>query len=245
MAASVRPFEEGFGAEVVGVDLAQPLAESDRAAIYRAFLDHHLVSIRGQPLTPAQTVAAARIFGDALEPHLFKHYHHPETPLIMVLSNRVEDGKPKGMADAGTFWHSDVSYKPNPAKATMLYAIEVPEGEGDTLFCDLTAAYEALPAATKRRLAGLKAVHNYDHVPRDVFQRAQRHAAAGLPAPGGAHPPGNRPQGDLRQPGLRGAHRGSARRRERGLEAGNLRPLPAAEVPAGLPLAGRRRAGVG
>jgi len=171
MAATVRPFKQCFGAEVRGVDLARPVSEGDRAVIYRAFLDHRLVAIPGQNLTPAQTVATARIFGDELEPHLFKHYHHPETPLIMVLSNRVEDGKPKGMADAGTFWHSDVSYKPNPAKATMLYAIEVPEGEGDTLFCDLTAAYAALPEATKRRLDGLRAVHNYDHVPRDVFQR--------------------------------------------------------------------------
>ncbi len=183
MTATVKPFEEGFGAEVAGVDLARPLAAADRAAIYRAFLDHHLVSIPGQRLSPAQAVAAARLFGDDLEPHLFKHYHHAETPLIMVLSNRVEDGKPKGMADAGTFWHSDVSYRPNPAKATMLYAIEVPEGEGDTLFCDLTAAYEALPDAMKRRLDGLKAVHDYDHVPRDVFKRVNE-----TPPPQCAHP---------------------------------------------------------
>ena len=183
MAATAKPIKAGFGAEVQGVDLARPLADADRAVIYRAFLDHHLVTIRGQSLTPAQTVATARIFGETLEPHLFKHYHHPETPLIMVLSNRVEDGKPKGMADAGTFWHSDVSYKPNPAKATMLYAIEVPEGEGDTLFCDLTSAYEVLPEPMKRRLQGLKAVHNYDHVPRDVFQRLNT-----APPPDCVHP---------------------------------------------------------
>ena len=183
MTVTVRPFKEGFGAEIVGIDLARPIGAVERAAVYRAFLDHHLVSIRGQTLTPAQTVATARIFGDRLEPHLFKQYHHPETPLVMVLSNRVANGKPAGMADAGTFWHSDVSYKPNPAKATMLYAIEVPEGEGDTLFCDLTAAYDALPEAMKRRLQGMMAVHNYDHVPRDVFQRLNT-----TPPPDCAHP---------------------------------------------------------
>lgn len=183
MAATMIPFREGFGAEVLGVDLSRPIGDADRRAIYDAFLDHHLVSIPGQTLSPEQTVATARIFGDELEPHLFKHYHHPETPLIMVLSNRTEDGKPKGMADAGTFWHSDVSYKPNPAKATMLYAIEVPEGQGDTLFCDLTAAYGALPEAMKRRLEGLKAVHNYDHVPRDVFRRINE-----TPPPDCVHP---------------------------------------------------------
>jgi taurine dioxygenase len=183
MTATVEPFKEGFGAEVTGVDLSQSIADADRTVIYRAFLDHHLVSIPGQTLTPARTVETARIFGDRLEPHLFKRYHHPETPLILVLSNRVEDGKPKGIADAGTFWHSDVSYMPNPAKATVLYALEVPEGEGDTLFCDLTAAYEALPEATKKRLRGLKAVHNYDHVPRDVFKRVNE-----TPPPDCLHP---------------------------------------------------------
>ena len=49
------------------------------------------------------------------------------------------------MADAGSFWHTDVSYKPNPAKATMLYALEIPDDGGDTPFCNLMAAYEALP----------------------------------------------------------------------------------------------------
>ncbi len=149
MATTVTPFEEGFGAEISGLDLSKPLSGEDRDAVYGAFLDHHLITVPGQTLNAAETVTAAGIFGADMEPHLFKHFHHPETPLLMVLSNRTEgDGeggdKPKGMADAGTFWHSDVSYKPNPAKATMLYALEVPDDGGDTLFCNLTAAYEAL-----------------------------------------------------------------------------------------------------
>lgn len=174
MTASVTPLEEGFGAEISGLDLSKPLSDEDRDAVYGAFLDHHLIIIRGQTLSAEQVVAAAAILGDELEPHLFEHFHHPDTPLIMVLSNRTEDdgeggGKPKGMADAGSFWHTDVSYKPKPAKATMLYALEVPDDGGDTLFCNLTAAYEALDKDMKERLDGLKAVHNYAYVPRDVF----------------------------------------------------------------------------
>jgi len=176
MAANVTPFPEGFGAEISGIDLSLPLGDSERKIVYGAFLDHHLVVFHGQTLIPDATITAARIFGDEMEPHLFKHFHHPETPLLMVLSNRTEDGnkgegagKPKGMADAGTFWHSDVSYKPTPAKATMLYALEIPDIGGDTLFCNLTAAYEALSDDMKTRLDGLTALHDYDHVPRDVF----------------------------------------------------------------------------
>lgn len=169
MAATVKSFPGGFGAEIVGVDLSRPPDEATRDAIYQAFLNHRVVAIRGQTLMPEHVIAASRIFGHDLEPHLFKRYHHPETPLLMVLSNRTDDGKPTGLADAGSFWHSDVSYKPNPAKATMLYAVEVPEEGGDTLFCDLTAAYDALPETMKKRLRGLKAVHNYAHTPRDLF----------------------------------------------------------------------------
>ncbi|NQV83173.1 MAG: TauD/TfdA family dioxygenase [Rhodospirillales bacterium] len=172
MNVTVTPLKQGFGAEISGLDLSQPLTDDDRRAIYQAFLKHHLVVFHDQNLTPEHTVNAARILGDDLEPHLFKHFHHPDTPLIMVLSNRREDdGSPKGMADAGTFWHSDVSYKPNPAKATLLYAREIPDHGGDTLFCNLTAAYEAMPDDMKKRLEGLTAMHDYNHVPRDVFSK--------------------------------------------------------------------------
>ena len=171
MSATVTPMPEGFGAEITGVDLSKPVDDETRRLIYGAFLDHHLIAVPGQSLNAKQTVAAGRIFGEELEPHLFKHFHHPDTPLIMVLSNRTDDGgKPMGMADAGTFWHSDLSYKPNPAKATLLYALEIPDDEGgDTLFCDLTAAYEALADDMKERLEGLRALHDYDNVPRDIF----------------------------------------------------------------------------
>lgn len=112
----------------------------------------------------------SRVFGAELEPHTFTQYHHPETPLIIVLSNRLDAaGQPLGLRDAGTFWHSDVSFKANPAKATLLYSLEVPEGTGDTLFCNLTAAFEALPAAMQDRLQGLSAVHDYLHSKRDIL----------------------------------------------------------------------------
>ncbi|MCZ6847464.1 MAG: TauD/TfdA family dioxygenase, partial [Alphaproteobacteria bacterium] len=96
MTITVKPFEDGFGAEIAGIDLSRPIGDDDRDAVYGAFLDHHLIIIRGQTLSAEQVTAAARILGDELEPHLFEHFHHPDTPLIMVLSNRVENGKPKG-----------------------------------------------------------------------------------------------------------------------------------------------------
>ncbi|MDD9878816.1 MAG: TauD/TfdA family dioxygenase [Magnetovibrio sp.] len=185
MSASIHTLTPELGAEIRGIDLAAPLDDASRDLIYRAFLEHHLVVIRSQAgLSTARVLELSRVFGRDLEPHTFQEFHHPETPLIIVLSNRTEaGGKPKGLADAGTFWHSDVSYQANPAKATLLYAVEVPEDGGDTLFCNLTAAYEALPAAMKARLDGLTAVHDYLHSKRDILVEGKVAAP-----PPGVHP---------------------------------------------------------
>ena len=135
-----------------------------------AFDHHHILTFRGYDgLSTDQVLAASRLFGKDLESHVFAQYHHPDDPLVMVLSNRVKGSKPAGLKDAGTFWHSDVAYKPEPARATLLYSLEVPDHGGDTLFCDLTAAYDDLSDEMKVRLDGLKAWHFYAHQKRDLF----------------------------------------------------------------------------
>jgi len=174
MSLSIEPFADGFGAYVRGVDFSKPITDDLHDELIDAFADHHILSFPGQMgLGTNEVVAASRVFGPEMEPHVFTQYHHPDEPLIMVLSNRIKDEKPAGLRDAGSFWHSDVAYKPAPAKATMLYALEVPEQGGDTLFCDMTAAYEGLSEAMKQRLNGLKAWHFYAHQKRDLFETGQ------------------------------------------------------------------------
>jgi taurine dioxygenase len=174
MSIEVTPLSIGIGAEISGVDLKAPGADA-RAAIYRAYLDHRIIVMHGQEgLSTDDVMAASRILGRELEPHVFTRYHHPDTPLVMVLSNRKDDtGKEKGLRDAGSFWHSDVSYKEIPAKATLLYALEVPDEGGDTLFCDMALAYDGLTDAMKQRLDGMTAVHNYAHTPREIFKSGE------------------------------------------------------------------------
>lgn len=157
---SVKPLGDCFAAEIRGVDLAGPPDEASFAEIYRACFRHHVIAIPGQRLTAEGVVAVSRRFGD-LEPHVLDQYHHPDHAEIIVLSNVVENGKPKGLADAGSYWHSDMSYTARPPKATLLYALEVPEEGGDTIFCDMIGAYAALPQATRDRIAGLRAIHSY------------------------------------------------------------------------------------
>ena len=167
MTITVRRMGPGFAAEISGVDLSAPLPEDSWRQIYEAFLQHKVIAFHDQKLSAADFHAFGERFG-IIEPHTVEMYRHSERPGITLLSNRTELGRPKGIKDAGSHWHSDYSYKAVPAKATMLYALETPDEGGDTLFGDLAAAYEALPDDMKAKLHGLKAQHHYRwHVDRN------------------------------------------------------------------------------
>ena len=89
-------------------------------------------------------------------------YLHPDHPELYCVSNKVDKkGVPKGRKGAGTYWHSDVSFREEPAAASILYAKQIPSVGGDTLFADGTAAYEDLSQAMKDLLAPLYALHDF------------------------------------------------------------------------------------
>jgi taurine dioxygenase len=160
MSFVVRPLGKRFAGEISALDLSREMNAETWDALYRAYLDYKVLSIRGQSLTARQFQTFGECFGP-VEPHTVAIFRHPELPAITVLSNRVEMGRPKGIRDAGSHWHSDYSYKQVPANATLLYAVEVPDEGGDTLFADLAAAYEALPEDVKRQIDGSYARHQY------------------------------------------------------------------------------------
>jgi taurine dioxygenase len=167
----------GFGLEISDIDVAQPLPDAQFAELEHTFFAAQVLVLRGQRLTPAQFVAFARRFGPP-EPHVIDQFHHPADPNILVLSNRTRNGKPVGLADAGTYFHTDYSYLQVPARATLLYSIEVPKVGGRTLFANQYAAYDDLPAAVKRRIGPLIAVHHYGN--RKVADAMSRVAASPL-----------------------------------------------------------------
>jgi taurine dioxygenase len=92
-------------------------------------------------------------------------YRHPEIEGITILSNRVEMGRPVGIRDAGSWWHSDYSYRRVPANATILWSIEIPEQGGDTWFADLATAYAELPADVSERCLGQVVRQQYRWTP--------------------------------------------------------------------------------
>jgi taurine dioxygenase len=166
----LNKLSEGFGVETTAFDA--PFQE-----VWNAFFAAQVLVFRGLRIGTDRFLAFARQFGRP-EPHVIDQFHHPEHADILVLSNRQEDGKPVGLADAGTYFHTDYSYLPVPARCTMLYSIEVPSKGGDTLFADQYAAYDDLTQAMKRRLEGLVALHHYGN--RDDLDDNSRTVASVL-----------------------------------------------------------------
>jgi taurine dioxygenase len=161
-AFEIRPLSPVAGAEVIGLDGNADLSESDFARIRRAWLDHGVLVFRDQRFTPAGQAAFSARFG-ALKGHILTQYLLPGSEFVLVLSNKKVDGKPVGLEDAGRYWHSDVSYEDVPPMGSLLYALEIPPEGGDTLFANQTRAYDNLPEALKRRIAGLKARHVFNY----------------------------------------------------------------------------------
>ncbi|SEK86765.1 taurine dioxygenase [Roseateles sp. YR242] len=160
-AFEIRPFDAALGAEVLGLDLNQPLADDDFARLHRAHLDHHVLVFRDQRISPVAHVSFSRRWGP-LEVHVLRNFQLPGHPEILQVSNlRDEAGQPLGLGDAGVFWHSDLSYKEKPSLGSLLHAQELPAEGGDTLFANQHLAYEQLPQALKIAIEGRKAEHSY------------------------------------------------------------------------------------
>lgn len=170
---SIQPFDAVLGAEVRGLNLAEPLAEETFAALERAYNDYSLLLFRDQQLTPEQHIAFSRRFG-RLEFHVLDQWCHPEHKELLVVSNIKDGDRHVGIYNAGRYWHTDLSYMQAPSRGSLLYAIEIPfangRASGDTLFASSAAAYEALTQETRDRIANLRATFSLAH------QRARLHA---------------------------------------------------------------------
>jgi taurine dioxygenase len=156
----IRPFDAALGAEVLGLDLSQPLSDEAFARLHRAHLEHHVLVFRDQHIQPSDHVAFTHRWG-SLQRHVLHQFALAGHPEVLVVSNIVENGSPIGLGDAGVFWHSDLSYKPRPSMGSLLHAQELPRDGGDTLFANQHAAWDSLPAPLRQAVAGRRAEHSY------------------------------------------------------------------------------------
>ncbi len=170
MSLDVKPLSDLMGVEVKGIDLSQPLTKKTFAEIHDIYLKHILVLFRGQNITLQQLMDFTALFGEVPN-HANPKFAHPEHPEILVLSNVKRDGKAFGAApedDGG--WHSDNAYLKEPCSASVFYAEIVPAENGDTMFADMYAVYDALSPDMKRRIDGLKWRTHSDKIEgRDVI----------------------------------------------------------------------------
>jgi taurine dioxygenase len=161
---NIRSSGQALGASIEGMDLAQPISDSDFKQILRALGEHGVLCFPKQRLGTAEFARFGRTFGE-LEVNVANQFHEPGFPEVMVLSNMTENGKPIGLGDAGQGWHTDMSYSKEIALANVLYAIKVPARDGrplgDTQFRNMHAAYEDLPDEIKTRLEGRTATHDF------------------------------------------------------------------------------------
>jgi taurine dioxygenase len=153
----VERIGEAAGGAITDIDVKK-LTDDEFRRLKRAFLDHHVLAIRDQVLSPADLVAFSRRLGP-LEDQLNAKYTIPEFPDVLILSNDMKDGKPIGLIDGGDYWHSDSSHREKPSTATILYSLKNPIEGGDTEFANMYLAYETLPEDMKHRITGRKAIH--------------------------------------------------------------------------------------
>ncbi|HUK00317.1 MAG TPA: TauD/TfdA family dioxygenase [Stellaceae bacterium] len=186
----VTPTGGGVGAEITGVDLRR-LDNDTFAAIRRAFVENSVLLFRGQKLSDDDLIAFSRRFG-ALDwaPVQENGRRFVEgKPEIYVVSNVVEKGVAIGSLGAGeAVWHTDMSYLDDPPMASMLYAIEIPPKGGNTGFCNMYSAYEALPDALKRRADGLRIKHDGTYNSGGYLREGVSATDDPRSSPGAVHP---------------------------------------------------------
>lgn len=189
-AIEVVPTGRVLGAEIRNVDLAN-MSDAEFGAIRQASLDYLVIRVRKQKLDDPALIAFGKRFGE-LEPPGMSIIGKPyidEYPDILVISNIVENGVPRGNLGSGeAIWHTDMSYREVPVSYAILHAWELPPSGGDTHFSNMYEAYDTLPADLKAIVDDC--VINHDESTNSAGQLRKGFSQVSDPrqAPGVRHP---------------------------------------------------------
>ncbi len=151
---NIEPLTGTLGAEVTGLDLNR-LTPGLIQQLEQAFHKHQVLAIRDQQLSPGQLATLTEQLGGFGEtPYLQGMSDYPDVVPI------VKEAAEQSQHSFGACWHTDFTFQHQPPSRTLLYGVDVPSTGGDTLFCNLYAAYEALSPGLQIALASLRAVHS-------------------------------------------------------------------------------------
>jgi taurine dioxygenase len=160
MPITVRPLSYALGAEIQGVDLAQPLSNSEFDQIHRTFLESGILLFRRQKITREQHIAFSRRFGELDRHDSLPRDRHLDYPELLLVTNVPQDnGKPSDSKYTGQQWHSDMSFTPVPSLGSLLRGIAIPPVGGDTMFTNMYRAYDELSDGMKKMIADLHGIH--------------------------------------------------------------------------------------
>src|SRR5215472_13429968 len=191
MSVTFTPLTPAVGAEAGNVDLAALTAE-EFAQIEAAWHRYSVLLIRGQKLSDDDLLSFSRRFGELDPPPNQERGRQspPGYPDIYVVSNVLDKkGDPIGALGAGeAVWHTDMSYLDMPPDASMLYALEIPPSGGNTWFCGMQAACDALPAELKRKIEGKRIKHDGTYNSGGYLRKGVTPTDDPLAAPGAWHP---------------------------------------------------------
>ncbi len=161
MSLTITKLSDHTGAQATGVDLTRPIDDATKARLNAAFTEQSVLVIRDQAMTPQQVLDAVQLFGEVFIQHNTR-FALPECPQIHYISN--QDQFPDGTRYIpGEGYHTDHSNDARPPKATVLFAVTLPDRGGDTQYVNMHRAYESLSPAMQVRIADLKAIHVYQN----------------------------------------------------------------------------------
>lgn len=160
----IKPINAALGAEVTGINLAD-LSELDFQTLYDAWLHYCVLVVRQQPLTENSLVSFSKRMGKLELPPASEARVSGDggasLPEIWTISNVTVKGKAIGaLGNLEADWHSDMSYRPAPPAASVLYAREIPKSGGNTSFANMYAAYSNMPESLKAEISRLHVRHD-------------------------------------------------------------------------------------
>jgi len=147
-----------LGAEVRGIDLSKPMSDEEFSQLHGAFVEHLVLFLPDQILTPQALVDFAGRFGEIIPTRFEPPFDTPMIdgfPEIYLVSKEADSPS----ANIGGFWHADVTYRERPNLASVGYVTEAPDFGGDTMYSNLYLAYQTLSPGMRRMLDGLSAIH--------------------------------------------------------------------------------------
>ena len=149
----INKLTPNIGAEIIGKNIFDNLTTTVCDKIYETLIEHKVIFFCNQEITNEQHIKFAKSFGEIEPPHpVYPHVDH--FPEIVLLEN--DKNKPPDT----DVWHTDVTFRPNPPFASILYSKIIPSSGGDTLWSCLSSIYDALPNDIKKYLETLNAVHD-------------------------------------------------------------------------------------